>query len=315
MVARGARSSMEQFGVPESVLAAPHFQDFFQFLFVHMMVIGLLIGLLGGLIDEGAKQRLAARALFGVETLYTYLDVRTSDSPLGNGLYQGAGSLMPVLIDLLVLSCFGYLSVRPLRFAHHEGSLNRPDGRHPRARRHLFAMGWLRHRLSPSRKAHSVSKIAARLAALNIVLPQPMQLPPGLKLPFPWVKVVGNRALISGHGPTHADGSIALPVGKVGRDVSEQQAYQAARLTGLSILGSLQRELGDLDRIATWVRIFGMVNSAPGFNRQPAVINGFTELIIDVFGPDIGSHTRSAVGLAELPLDTPVEIEGEVLLR
>lgn len=121
--------------------------------------------------------------------------------------------------------------------------------------------------------------------------------------------------MFSGHGPTNADGSLALPVGKVGREVSEQQGYDAARLTGLSILGSLQRELGDLDRIAAWTRIFGMVNSAPGFNRQPAVINGFTDLILEVFGPEIGSHARSAVGLAELPFDTPVEIEGEVHLH
>ncbi|MFN2376232.1 MAG: RidA family protein, partial [Candidatus Binatia bacterium] len=117
-----------------------------------------------------------------------------------------------------------------------------------------------------------------------------------------------------GHGPTHADGSLAPPFGKVGREVSQEQAYAAARLTGLSILGSLQRELGDLDRISAWTRIFGMVNSAPGFNRQPAVINGFTDLILEVFGPDKGAHARSAVGLAELPFDIPVEIEGEVEL-
>ncbi len=134
-------------------------------------------------------------------------------------------------------------------------------------------------------------------------------------LPFPWVRIVGTRAMISGHGPTNADGSLATPLGKVGLEVSEQQAYDAARLTGLAILGSLQRELGDLDRIAAWTRIFGMVNSAPGFNRQPAVINGFTDLIVDVFGPEVGAHARSAVGLAELPFNIPVEIEGEVELR
>ena len=86
----------------------------------------------------------------------------------------------------------------------------------------------------------------------------------------------------------------------------------AARLTGLSILGSLQRALGDLDRITAWTRIFGMVNSAAGFDRQPSVINGFSDLILDVFGADIGAHARSAVGLYELPFNIPVEIEGEV---
>jgi enamine deaminase RidA (YjgF/YER057c/UK114 family) len=74
----------------------------------------------------------------------------------------------------------------------------------------------------------------------------------------------------------------------------------------------LQRALGDLDRVAAWLRIFGMVNSASGFTRQPAVINGASDLILDVFGPDIGAHARSAVGLAELPFGIPVEIEAEI---
>ena len=93
-----------------------------------------------------------------------------------------------------------------------------------------------------------------------------------------------------------------------------EQGYTAARLAGLAILASLQRELGDLDRIDRWVRVFGMVNSAPGFNRQPAVINGFTDLIVEVFGKEAGAHARSAVGMAELPFNIPVEVEGEVLI-
>ena len=155
-------------------------------------------------------------------------------------------------------------------------------------------------------------RIEDRLRALGLVLPAPLQLPAGAKLPFPWVRVVGHRAIISGHGPTNADGSLAAPLGKVGAEVTPEQAYAAARLTGLAILGSLHRELGSLDRIVNWVRIFGMVNSAPGFNRQPAVINGFTDLILEVFGPEKGAHARSAVGMAQLPFDIPVEIEGEV---
>ena len=154
-----------------------------------------------------------------------------------------------------------------------------------------------------------------RLTELGIELPRPLKMPPGAVLPFPFVRIVGNRALISGHGPTNADGSIAHPLGKVGSDLSLEQGYEAARLTGLAILGSLKRELGDLDRIAAWTRVFGMVNSAPGFNRQPAVINGFTDLILEVFGNEIGSHARSAVGLAELPFGIPVEIEGEVQIH
>ena len=154
-----------------------------------------------------------------------------------------------------------------------------------------------------------------RLFALGYVLPEALKLPSGVTLPFPWVRVVGSRAIISGHGPTNPDGSLAQPLGKVGIEVTEEQAYVAARLTGLAILGSLKRELGSLDRIACWSRVFGMVNSAPGFNRQPAVINGFTDLIIAVFGSERGAHARSAVGLAELPFRIAVEIEGEVELH
>jgi hypothetical protein len=159
-----------------------------------------------------------------------------------------------------------------------------------------------------------MSIVEKRLKELGLVLPGPLQMPPGVTLPFPWVRVVGSRALISGHGPTNTDGSLAQPLGKVGAEVSVEQAYAAARLTGLAILGSLKRELGDLERIAGWNRVFGMVNSAPGFNRQPAVMNGFTDLILSVFGSTAGAHARSAVGLAELPFNIPVEIEGEVEL-
>ncbi len=157
--------------------------------------------------------------------------------------------------------------------------------------------------------------IERRLKELGLALPAPLQLPPGVVLPFPWVRIVGRRALVSGHGPTLADGSLARPLGKVGRDVTVAEAHAAARLTALAILGSLQRELGDLDRVAAWTRVFGMVNSAPGFSRQPVVINGFSELILEVFGPEQGAHARSAVGMAELPFDIPVEIEAEVELR
>jgi enamine deaminase RidA (YjgF/YER057c/UK114 family) len=157
-----------------------------------------------------------------------------------------------------------------------------------------------------------MSRVEQRLSDLGLVLPAPLQQPAGVVLPFPWVRIVGTRALISGHGPTNADGSLAQPLGQVGRDLSIEQGYAAARLVGLAILGSLKRALGDLDRVASWVRVFGMVNSAPGFNRQPAVINGFTDLIVQVFGETVGAHARSAVGMAELPFDIPVEIEGEV---
>jgi hypothetical protein len=159
-----------------------------------------------------------------------------------------------------------------------------------------------------------MARIEARLQSLGPALPPPTQPPPGVVLPFRFVRVVGRRALVSGHGPQHADGSFALPLGKLGRELTVEQGYAAARLTALSMLGSLQREQGDLDRIAAWVRVLGMVNSAAGFNRQPSVINGFSDLILELFGPEAGAHSRSAVGMAELPFDIPVEIEGEVEL-
>jgi hypothetical protein len=160
-----------------------------------------------------------------------------------------------------------------------------------------------------------MAHIENKLTELGLVLPPPTQPPPGVVLPFQFVHVVGQRALISGHGPQNSDGSLARPLGKVGRELTLEQGYTAAQLTALSILGSLERALGDLDRIAAWSRVFGMVNSAPGFNQQPSVINGFSDLVLELFGPKVGAHSRSAVGMAELPFDIPVEIEGEVLLR
>lgn len=160
-----------------------------------------------------------------------------------------------------------------------------------------------------------MARIEAKLAALGLVLPPQLVPPGGAALPFRFVHLRGNRALISGHGPLAADGTVAQPLGKVGRDLTLEQGYSAARLTGLAILGSLQRALSDLDRITAWGRIFGMVNSAPGFDRQPAVINGFSDLILELFGPEVGAHARSAVGMAELPFGIPVEIEGEVEFR
>jgi enamine deaminase RidA (YjgF/YER057c/UK114 family) len=157
-------------------------------------------------------------------------------------------------------------------------------------------------------------RIEKRLAELGLVLPDRMQLPPGAKLPFPWVRVHGDRAFVSGHGPLNADGSLAGPLGKVGAEVSPDDAYRAARLTGLAMLASLRRELGDLDRVTAWLRVFGMVNAAPGFDAMPAVINGFSDLVLEVWGESAGAHARSAVGLAALPFNFPVELEAEVTI-
>jgi hypothetical protein len=156
-------------------------------------------------------------------------------------------------------------------------------------------------------------RIEERLRTLGLVLPPPPK-QPGVRLPFEFVRISGRRALISGHGPQCPDGSFAAPLGKLGRDLTVEKGYAAARLTALSILGSLHRTLGDLDRISAWVKVFGMVNSAPGFQEQPSVINGFSDLILELFGRKVGAHSRRAVGLADFPFNIPAEIEGEVEL-
>jgi enamine deaminase RidA (YjgF/YER057c/UK114 family) len=105
-----------------------------------------------------------------------------------------------------------------------------------------------------------------------------------------------------------------LVQGKVDADVSVEEAYEAARLTGLSILASLKQELGDLDRVRSWVKALGLVNCAPGFSKTPAVVNGFSDLILEIWG-EAGRHSRSAIGAAELPFDVPVEVEAIVEIR
>lgn len=149
--------------------------------------------------------------------------------------------------------------------------------------------------------------IEAKLESMGLKLQTPGPNPAGVQPRFSRVRVRGNRAYVSGHGPGGD-----TPRGKVGAELTLEQGYEAARMTGLSILSSLKAELGDLDRVVAWLRVLGMVNVAPGFNATPDVINGFTDLILDLYGADAGAHSRSAVGMAELPFGIPVEIEAEV---
>jgi enamine deaminase RidA (YjgF/YER057c/UK114 family) len=115
---------------------------------------------------------------------------------------------------------------------------------------------------------------------------------------------VGNLLYLSGHGPT-----AGTPAGKVGKDLTIEQGIQAARATGLNLLATTRAALGSLDKVKRVVKVLGMVNSAPGFTEQPRVINGFSDLMVEVFGEAIGKHARSAVGMAELPQNIAVEIE------
>ena len=156
-----------------------------------------------------------------------------------------------------------------------------------------------------------MSKIEAKLAQMGLALPQPLKAPPGINLPFTWVRVRGNRAYISGQIPLDPDGTIAQPLGKVGAEVTPEQGYRAARLVALAHLASLKRELGDLDRITAWLRVFAMVNVAPGFNETPRVTNGYSDLILELYGPERGLHARSSIGMM-IPLNAPVTCEAEV---
>ena len=158
-------------------------------------------------------------------------------------------------------------------------------------------------------EAHGVGMIEDRLRGLDLQLPTPLAAPPGVRLPFELVRVHGDLGYVSGHGPF--DGDRLLVTGRVGAEVSVEQAYEAARATGLSILASLKQELGDLDRVTGWVKALGFVNCAEGFNVTPAAINGFSDLILDLWG-DAGRHARSAIGAGELPFGMPVEVEAVV---
>ena len=134
----------------------------------------------------------------------------------------------------------------------------------------------------------------------------------GITLPSPPTPVanyvtsvrVGNLLFLSGHGPT-----AGVAAGKVGKELTLEQGYQAARATGLNLLATVRAALGSLDKVKRVVKVLGMVNSAPGFVEHPRVINGFSDLMVEVFGAAIGKHARSAVGMAELPNNIPVEIE------
>ena len=143
-----------------------------------------------------------------------------------------------------------------------------------------------------------------RLKEKNITLPQPAT----PLANYVGAVRVGTLLFVSGHGPLRGDGKPAAK-GKVGRELTVEQGYQVAREVGLSMLATVRASLGSLDRVKRVVKVLGMVNSADGFGDQPRVINGFSDLMVEVFGEAIGKHARSAVGMAELPMGIPVEIE------
>lgn len=149
-----------------------------------------------------------------------------------------------------------------------------------------------------------MADIEARLEELGIKLPA--EAPPPIANYVPGVRV-GNLIFLSGLGPAEREDGTA-PSGKVGRDLTQEEGYEAARLTGINILARMRGEAGSLNNVKRVVKLLGMVNCDPEFNQQPAVINGCSDLFVEVFG-DAGRHARSAVGMASLPNDIPVEIE------
>lgn len=157
-----------------------------------------------------------------------------------------------------------------------------------------------------------MENIEKRLAELGIELPPVWSAPSGMN--FIGAVAVGELLFLSGHGPTGTNGRLVYR-GKVGAEISEETAYQAARITGLNLLATIKQEIGSLDRVAKIVKVLGMVNAVEGFERQPFVINGASDLFVEVFGPAIGKHARSAVGMGGLPNNMPVEIEMIVQIK
>jgi hypothetical protein len=148
-------------------------------------------------------------------------------------------------------------------------------------------------------------RIEAKLEALGLSLPVPL-VPPGN---FELVKIHTGLGYVAGHGPF--DGSTLLVEGLIGRDLTLEQGYDAARLTGLAILASLKHELGDLDRVTQWLKAVGYIHCAPGFGQNAAVLNGFSDLIVELWG-DAGRHARSAPGQGPSPLNVPVIVDAIV---
>jgi enamine deaminase RidA (YjgF/YER057c/UK114 family) len=147
------------------------------------------------------------------------------------------------------------------------------------------------------------ARLAIKLNELGLQLPPPPE-PKGVYKPL---MVVGNFVYTSGHGPIDAAGKYVT--GRVGAELDVQAGYRAAQLTALAILSSLRKELGSLDRVGRLVKVLGFVNCTPDFTQHPAVINGCSELLAEVFGRDRGIAARSAVGANSLPMNTAVEIE------
>jgi enamine deaminase RidA (YjgF/YER057c/UK114 family) len=156
--------------------------------------------------------------------------------------------------------------------------------------------------------------IENRLHDLGLTLPSSPKLPPWVSISFEWVRIGGKRAFVSGHGPLAPDGTPTGPFGKVPSEVPLEAAQESARLTALAVIAGLKSAIGELDRIAGWATVSGFVNADPGYAQTTLVLNPFSDLILEVFGLDIGAHARTAIGVAALPLNLPLVVSAEVEL-
>jgi enamine deaminase RidA (YjgF/YER057c/UK114 family) len=155
--------------------------------------------------------------------------------------------------------------------------------------------------------------VAERLAERKLELPRAQVPPAGVRLTYRRLVRHGDVAYIAGHGPTHGEGW-GSPLGKVGADVTVEEAVAAAQLTALNVLGTVQRELGDLDAVTCWLKVNGYVNAVDGFTEHTHVINGFSDLVLDLYGEE-RLAARTSVGVPHLPFDMPVEIDAVIALR
>ena len=156
--------------------------------------------------------------------------------------------------------------------------------------------------------------IERRLTDSGLTLPASPKLPPWVTISFEWVRVRGKRAFVSGHGPLTSDGTPAGPFGKVPSEVALEAAQESARLTALSMVANLKAAVGDLDRIVAWDVVNGFVNADPGYAQTTLVLNPLSDLILKIFGPDVGAHARTAIGVATVPLNLPLVASAEVEL-
>lgn len=160
-----------------------------------------------------------------------------------------------------------------------------------------------------------MTTVEERLRDMGITLPSEMRVPPGVEVPFSWVRVRGNRAFVSGHGALADDGSPVGPFGRVPSEVPLEQAQKSARRATLAMLSSLEGALGDLDDVTAWLAVNGFVNADPGYPQTTAVLNPCSDLLLNLYGLDRGRHARTAIGVTAVPLNLPVVISAEVEIR